>query len=288
MNSFGKKITLFLIDGDPAGRISAELSNWTGKAYKIPRTRVKDSSDREDLHSTGVYFLLGKDPSDEEKDMVYIGEGENVYNRLKEHLEKKEFWLDAVCFLSKDDNLNKAHIKHLEHRLYHDVLSVRRFRLENDSKPANAKLSEADETEMKEFATNLKLILGALGYRVFEPIEKRSDVSPSDSIVDFHISGKGCNATGYPTDEGFLVCRDSLVSADETPSLQPSYTKFRKRLLDASILVKENGVFKFTEDYLFKSPSTAAAVVLGRSANGRTEWKTNKGVTLADFEQGGK
>ena len=59
MKKRGKKITLFLIDGDANGRIMCELSNWSGKSYKIPRTYIKNSEDREDLSNTGVYILFG-------------------------------------------------------------------------------------------------------------------------------------------------------------------------------------------------------------------------------------
>ncbi len=55
-----KTIKLFLIDGEPNGRITGELSNWTGKAYKIPRIKIKDSNDREELQNPGVYLLFGK------------------------------------------------------------------------------------------------------------------------------------------------------------------------------------------------------------------------------------
>jgi hypothetical protein len=71
---FRKTIKIFLIDGDPNGRMSCELSNWSGKAYKIPRIKVKDCSDRNDLTSTGVYLLFGK--NHDGKDQVYIGEME--------------------------------------------------------------------------------------------------------------------------------------------------------------------------------------------------------------------
>src|SRR6478736_947226 len=103
---FGKTIKIFLIDGDSNGRMSCELSNWTGKAYKIPRIKIKECSDRDDLNGTGIYLLLGKD--DEDNDLVYIGEAESVFSRLKQHLNGKEFWNEAIVFISKDDNLNKA------------------------------------------------------------------------------------------------------------------------------------------------------------------------------------
>ncbi|WP_394371575.1 DUF4357 domain-containing protein [Candidatus Sulfidibacterium hydrothermale] len=42
------------------------------------------------------------------------------------------------------------------------------------------------------------------------------------------------------------------------------------------------------EDYEFSSPSTAAAIVMGRNANGLTEWKLKDGTTLKDYESKNK
>jgi hypothetical protein len=108
---FGKTIKIFLIDGDPNGRMTCELSNWTGKAYKIPRNKIKDCKDRPDIFNTGIYILFGK--NQENKDSVYIGEAESVLNRLNQHLGQKDFWNEAIVFVSKDENLNKAHVKYL-------------------------------------------------------------------------------------------------------------------------------------------------------------------------------
>jgi len=122
--TFARSIKIFLIDGMPHGRMSVELSNWTGKAYKIPRTMVLESGDRPDLEGTGVYLLFGKDLEDDSKDTVYIGETEEVLKRLKYHLDNKEYWNVAVVIISKDDNLNKAHLKYLESKMYEYALEA--------------------------------------------------------------------------------------------------------------------------------------------------------------------
>ena len=116
MANRGRKITLFLIDGDPNGRIMCELSNWSGKAYKIPRNHIKNSDDRDDLNNTGVYILFGKNENG--NNLAYIGEAENIKQRLLQHRGSKDFWNETIVFISKDNNLNKAHIKYLESRLY--------------------------------------------------------------------------------------------------------------------------------------------------------------------------
>ena len=174
MKKFGKTIKLFLIDGDPNGRMTCELSNWTGKAYKIPRIKVKDCADRPDLTNPGVYLLFGKNESG--KDLAYIGEAETVLKRLTQHLTQKDFWNEAIVFISKDENLNKAHIKYLENGLYEIAKSVNRYQVENTTTPTQSSIAESDRAEMEEFIENIKILINTLGHKVFE--EKRELKSP--------------------------------------------------------------------------------------------------------------
>ena len=95
--AFGKVIKLFLLDGSPNKRWICELSNWTGVAYKIPRNMVKESEDREELSSPGIYFLFGYD-DDREKPLIYVGEAENIIKRLKEHIARKDNWIQLFAF----------------------------------------------------------------------------------------------------------------------------------------------------------------------------------------------
>ncbi len=151
--------------------MTCELSNWIGKAYKIPRTLVKNYENRSELGSPGIYMLFGKDTEDSERDMVYIAEAEDIISRLKQHISGKEFWNDAVPIISKDNNLNKAHIRYLEKVLYETAVKADRYKLENTNIPTGASLSEADIAEMNEFAHNIKMLISMLGYKVFEEIQ---------------------------------------------------------------------------------------------------------------------
>ena len=54
----GKNINMFLMDGTPTGRIKCTIANWTGVAYKIPRTELERCKNRDDLKQSGVYFLF--------------------------------------------------------------------------------------------------------------------------------------------------------------------------------------------------------------------------------------
>jgi len=280
LTKFGKTIKIFLIDGDPNGRMSCELSNWTGKAYKIPRIKIKDCSDRQDLTSTGVYLLFGKD--DDGKDQVYIGEAESVLKRLNQQLSQKDFWNEVIVFISKDENLNKAHIKYIENRLHDIAVSSNRYKIDNSTIPTLSSISESDRAEMEEYIENIRMLVNTLGHKVFE--DKREVTNNKKSQLFQIKAARGADAFGEPTSDGFLVFKGSKASISTTPSLSPSLLKMRQQLIDKNIIHKIDDSMQFSEDYIFTSPSLAAAIVMGRNANGLEEWKLKTGQTLKSFE----
>lgn len=268
-----------MIDGQADGRWATELSNWTGKAYKIPRTYVNQCTDRDDLSNTGVYFLFGRnDETDEEQ--VYIGETENIFNRLKQHLSEKDFWTECIVFISKDNNLNKAHIKYLENHLYILAKESKRYELVNSNVPTEASISEMDRAEMDEFIDNMRLILGVLGHKILEPSIKRK--SDEKEILYILQERSGIKASGKPVSEGFAVLKSSKVASNVATSLSKSVIDKRQVLFDKGI-VDEN--FTFTQDWAFTSLSLAAAIVVGYSINGRNAWKNKKGISLKEIEE---
>ena len=277
---FGKTIKIFLIDGEPNGRMTCELSNWSGKAYKIPRIKVKDCIDRNDLVSTGVYLLLGK--NEEGKELDYIGEAESILKRLNQHLNQKDFWNEAIVFISKDENLNKAHVKYLENRLHNIAHSAKRYKVENSIIPTQSSISESDRAEMEEFVENIKMLVNTLGHKVFD--EKR-DFKPKQKVEIFAIkAARGADGQGEPTSDGFVVLKGSKAASTIVNSMTPSFVKLRQKLIDEGVLVNKIEYFEFSDDYIFSSPSTAAVMVMGRNANGLSEWKLKDGKTLKEFE----
>jgi hypothetical protein len=278
--ALGKTIKIFLIDGDSNGRMSCELSNWTGKAYKIPRINIKECSDRDDLNNTGIYLLFGKD--DEDNDLVYIGEAESVFSRLKQHLSGKEFWNEAIIFISKDDNLNKAHIKYLENRLHDIAVTSKRYKVENSIIPTQSSISESDRTEMEAFIGYVKILVNTLEHKVFD--EKRNVKIQQKQNVFSIKAARGAEGQGEPTSDGFLIFKGSKAAYLITASLSPSLVKNRQKLIDTGLLVDKEVYYEFMEDYIFSSPSYAAATLMGRNANGQTEWKLTDGRSLKDFE----
>jgi len=281
---FGKTIRIFLIDGEPNGRMSCELSNWSGKAYKIPRIKIKDCSDRNDLTSTGVYLLFGKD--DAGKDQVYIGEAESILKRLNQQLTQKDFWNEAIVFISKDENLNKAHIKYLENRLHDIAKSANRYTVDNSIVPTQSSISESDRAEMEEFIEYIKMLVNTLGHKVFD--EKREFKPKQKQELFFIKAARGADGQGEPTSDGFVVFKNSKAAATIVNSMTPNFITYRQKLIDEGVLIDKGEYFEFSDDYIFSSPSTAAVMVMGRNANGLTEWKNKDGKTLKEFESNDK
>jgi hypothetical protein len=282
---YGKTIKLFLMDADPEGRMVCELSNWTGKAYRIPRGKVKDCSDRVDLRGTAVYLLFGKAESSVAKPKAYIGEAENAYLRLVQHVSEKEFWNESVVFISKDENLNKAHIKYIESRLFEISQAAGRYDIQNGNTPTKSTISESDQAEMEEFIEYIKILINTMGFKVFEPLIKDVDSSLQSKEYLYVKGARGANGKGNRTTDGFVVFADSEVATDTVPSFSKGFNALREELLKNDIIKMNGTTLIFTSDYLFSSPSTAAAVIMGRNANGLVEWKDSSGKELKSIEE---
>lgn len=295
MSICGKCINLFLMDGDANGRMKCTLANWTGVAYKIPRTELDKCKERDDLKQSGVYFLFGK--SDEtEKGVVYIGQagarknGEGILNRLQEHKRnpKKDYWTEAIVFTTSNNSFGPTEISYLENRFCNLAIEANRYEVKNGNDPTPGNITEEKESEMEEFIDYAKVIMGTLGHKLFEPISKSAatkleETSTKDEntaclYLERTIKGIGkVEAKGAQTAEGFVVFKGNHVSLADDDTI-PSVIKERRK--DAS--VNEKGALQ--EDMLFTSPSGAAMFVIGKSANGLTSWKTKKGETLKSLE----
>ncbi len=275
----GTSIRIFLANGAADGVWVVEKSNWTGKALMAPRTRYKELRSRPDLDGPGVYLLIGPTESGVPIHRVYIGETDDLPGRLDHHNRTKDFWNRAIVFTSKDANLNKAHIRHLEGRLIGLGKAANRAELENGTVGSTPPLSEPDTAEAEAFLAEMLLIYPVLGVQVFEKAAEQA----SSSVV-LHLAGKGTKARGTEAPDGFVVHAGSLARLDVVPSIHAYGAQLRAALIGKGRLVQNGAHLLLTEDYVFTSPSTAAMVMLGRTANGRIEWKTAEGQTLKDVQ----
>ena len=278
--TFNKTIQMCIFDGNPNGRIMCELSNWNGRVYKISRNDLSEFANRPDCEYTGVYFLFGKD--EDNKDTVYVGEAEKMLVRLKQHLKDHNYWNDCVVVISKDNILNKAHVKYLENKFYTLAVDSKRSSIINNTVPTCSSISEFDESMLSEFIENARLLVNTLGYKVFDRIDT-SVVEKENSDVVFHIvAARGADAKGLLVPDGFVVIKGSKIAKDTAPSIANSLVNLRNKMLEKNII---NQDFVFVTDYMFTSPSLAAGIVMGRNANGRTEWKTINNKSIKDIEE---
>lgn len=278
-------LRIFVADGDPDGLRIVEKSNWIGKALVFPRALLPQVKVRPELAQTGVYLLLGPRP-DGEGEMLYVGEGDPIRPRLESHYAQKDFWVRAIGFTTNSSGLlNKAHVQFLEARLTALARAAKRMPLDNANQPAEPSLSEADRADMEVFLSHMLGMLPVLGVHAFEQAPKTAAVRTAPWLT---CKGKGVVATGYEASQGFVVKTDSRAAAETVPSMAQHVRGIydvRQELIANGVLVLDAGQYRFTQDYSFSSPSTAAAVVLGRNANGRIEWKDAQGRTLKELQE---
>jgi len=274
-------IRLFLVHGDPKRLRTAELSNWTGKAVAGPRSEFDGILEREEASKPGVYFLTGIDP-DSGRPAVYVGEAESVRDRLRSHLGK-DFWNHVVFFISKDENLTKAHVRYVEGRLIEQARAAGRAVVMN-GQSSGSRLPESDREDMENFLERIHQLMPVLGADALVPVGGKPEGVGTKRLLFTEI--KGVRAKGYQTPDGFVVLKGSEAVLKERASAhQYPYTLVqRNRLIEEGALIPEGDRLVFTRDTEFSSPSAAATVVHGGSANGLIAWKNADGTTLKELE----
>lgn len=274
-------IKIYLPHGDPKRLRTGEISNWSGKAVAGPRTELDQLLKREEAGNVGVYLLTGVDPQSGGP-AVYIGEAESIQSRLKQHVDK-DFWNHVVYFTSKDENLTKSHIRYLEGRLIELAKLAGRASLTN-SQATTSKLPESDRADMEIFLEKIEQLLPALGVEVLVPIAAPPKSKEEARLLFCEISG--LKASGHLTPNGIVVLAQSQAVQALRPSAKdyPWVINAREQLLEDGVLAPDAGHLVFTKNYEFSSPSAAAAVIHGGTANGRTAWKDASGQTLKQLE----
>ena len=268
------------MNGTPDSIITASLSNWNGQAVKVPRSEIQ-SYERDDLSKAGVYFLFCNDDGN---NSVYIGESEDMLERLRQHLKDYQagsenfYWHTVIAFTGQD--LNKALIRYLEDKLVKSARKCERYKVLTKNTYGKTVMKESEKAVMAEFMDNVKLIIATLSYNVFAPTPSEDE---RRQIFFCRMKSSGANAKGFASPGGFTVLKGSRVSDYVVPSmLDGKYTSYNKPRLQ----LENDGTIsgrKFQRDYEFKSPSAASTVVLGHSSNGKEDWKTEDGVKLKDI-----
>ncbi|NOL51676.1 GIY-YIG nuclease family protein [Pelistega suis] len=296
----GKNINMFLMEGEVTGAVKCTLSNWTGVIYKIPRQRLTTDiiKNRSDLKQSGIYFLIGK--NEEDKGVVYIGQagnrknGEGILLRILEHTksEEKDYFDEVIILTTQNNSFGPTEISYLENTFTNLARQVNRYEVKNGNEPNVGNVTEEKESELDEIVENTKIIIGTLGHRLFVPMIARIDeqvaqIEDKEELKLFlrrklQKTGEYVQAMCRRTSEGFVVLEGSMIVEVNRDACPQSLLQLRDELYRKG-LIAHGGILK--EKQLFKSPSYAAAFVLGINTNGRTEWKTEDGRTLKEIEE---
>lgn len=265
----GKTVTTYLIDGDPKGTQYAFISNKICQMFVVPRSNLAYLNTQDKLQKPAFYILLGEDEMT--KPQAYIGETENFRERVKDHDSKKSFWQKALIFVSKDADMTKADVQYLEYKAISEAKNANTFIL-NDNKqtPKAPNLPEYQKDSMDEFFEDVKFLAAFVGCNIFEVVQEEKEHL-------FYATGRGCNAKGFYSSNGFTVLKGSVIAQNTTSSFKG--IEHREKMLQEYSAI-EDGKIIMTSDKTFTSPSTAACFCLGRSANGWIEWKDKEGNTL--------
>ena len=290
----GRSLELFYIDGHADGMLTAELYNWTGHVLMAPRTQLADALRRPEPKCTGVYLLLGEQDGEP---MAYIGESDDVGQRLKNHDLNKDWWTSVVFITTAGNKLNKAHVRYLEARLISEAKRIGRVPLNNNTAPPVPSLSEADIAKMEAFLDNLLTVLPAVRVDMF--IE-RARPTPAASVPVHAVALDGggnvfkfglenrknkIEATAVLINGEFVVEAGSLARLNWESKSAHTYSLLHAELKRSGVLREDGTHCIFTQNYAFQSPSAAAAVVNGRPSNGTLDWRNlASGWTYKEWE----
>jgi hypothetical protein len=285
----GRSLELYYIDGRPDGMVTAELFNWTGHVLMSPRTQITQALARPEAAYAGVYLLLGEQDGEPR---AYVGEGEDIGARIRQHDVRKEWWTSAVLVTAAANKLNKAHVRYLEARLIAEARSIGRVPLDNAAIPALAALSEADIAKMEAFLENLLVVLPAVRVDMFiersRPVTAviaKQDQTASPAVtgtmdatlgpIRFVLETRKHNlrATAVLSNGEFIVEAGAQARSSWMGFESHNYSNLHGELLRSGVLKQEGENSVFTRNYAFSSPSAAAAVIFGRSANGPESWR---------------
>jgi Domain of unknown function (DUF4357) len=287
MNTSGRTIQIYLPTGEPRGIRLAQMANRVVQAMVFPRHRLADAAVRQETEGVSVYFLFGQ-RQDEERRSVYVGEAEEFIVRVKQHHVDagKDWWDTAVLVCSTSKTFTKSHVRMLEFLSIERAKEAGRFRVENGNGGTRPHLPEPLESEVAEIFETMGLLLGTLGFPVFEDQGGAARASTTTDTLVFQYKGDGFHGRGRYVDGEFIVLKDSIARLKVTDSSKEWLPPRREALEREGVIEKTNTGWVFRTDRTFPSPSYAAAMIYGGSANGWQYWKLPDGRTLSDVYRG--
>lgn len=280
-----KTIQIFLPGGEPAGIRVAEMTTRIVQVIDVPLNGLQAFFEMPESQQVGVYFLLAL-PDDGSLPQAYIGQTGDLRTRLAEHASKKDFWQRAVVLLSRTQSLTQTHALYLEWLSIDTARRLGRFAVLNGNAGSRPYTPAPMEADCRELFETGEILLNTLGYPLLSaPLAAHAGptgAAPAQATDDlFFCKAGGAAGQGVFTDEGLKVLAGSVGRRANVPSIQgTSDAAFREQLIADGVMKGEGDTVVFTRDHLFRSPSTAAVALLGRTANGWQEWRNAAGQTL--------
>jgi hypothetical protein len=280
----GQSIRLFLVDGTSNGLWTAEIMGKTIRATVAPRNTLAALAERPEVQKTGVYVLGGTDQENPLRQVIYIGQSENVWERLRQHDSdsKKDFWERTIIFTSTDTNLTKAHILYLESRLITLSNISARSKVENGNSPSLPALPESDQAYMEEWLDWIKILLPVLGYNFAMPVpvlikgnQTDDTTSEAGDGLKLYMDKVGVNARLHEVNGEWIIVAGSTLRKEVKDSLPDSLVKLRESLITEGIIVDDafnTEYLKFTRNYPASSLSMASSLIGGATYSGTGSW----------------
>lgn len=314
----GRVLTIHLVEGTATGLQTAEVDNWIGKVFVSAKTALPMMLKQQEIKDAlGVYVLVGDDPNQFGKNIIYIGQG-NVASRLITHSkdDDKDYWDNkTLAVVAKDGSLNTADCLYLESRLIELAKKSSLANVRNQTNPSPPFLSATDKTRVENFLMQIQTLLPVLNINFFTPppvlpmpilraipvtdpfqtaptvvIRNGTETLEPALLVSprFVLDRPFAKAEAELVTNSFVVLKGSTINADQKPSIGKLYSALRLQLKSSGKLVNDlqSGKWIFTENVAFTSPSAAGAVICGSSVNGREYWKVKDSMlTYGDWLQ---
>ena len=281
MTTSAKTIQIFLPSGDAHGIRIAEITTRIVQVIEVPRSLLSDFLKMEQSSQVGVYLLIGEDSEDDEP-QVYVGQTGELRSRLATHNQKKDFWERALVIISKTNSLTQTHALFLEWHSLQQIRKAGRFSDENGNSGSRPHTPAPLEAECLEIFETGSILVSSLGYPLFDSVVRSEpEEKEQDGLFYIQTTKQGVSGEGVYTSEGFVVIAGSIANSENSKSIGDTNRRWRQRLIDSGTMAKNpKGQLTFQKDHLFRTPSGAAMALLGRRANGWTEWKDRQGRTL--------
>jgi hypothetical protein len=271
-------IQIFLPKGEPRGIRQAEITTKTVRVFDVPRGDLSSLPADIRINVPGIYFLVG---AEQDIQRVYVGESDNVKNRLVQHLAGKDFWDRALIAVSLTDSWTKAHVQFLEHAAIDAANKSRQYKVENSQGGRLTNVPTPLKADCEEYFETIEVLISTLGYPILDVPRAGADVPATRS---YFLTRNGSNARGVYENGAITVLAGSSFTFSEAKNpYGESILKRQRRLIDEGVL--DGAEKRFLVSHTFQTPSGAADVVLGKSSNGWVEWRDSTGAMLTERRQ---